>query len=304
MAKHTYSFGAGEGVCRVEDFVVDHMRTVWQNNWGEVLMQDIRDEIFSSISTKQYTATIIAEQNGIVAGMSRLQNAMSERGLTINVLKQDGDTVTFDTPVASSTGSAKNIALVEEFAIGTLAKSSGIATAALQAKILATPHLRVVCGGWKKMPPEIKNIVREAVAVGGITFRITDKPFIYLDKNYVRMLGGVGETLAAVKHITDKIKVIQIKGEFADVADEALIAANNGAEIIMVDTGAIIDVDKVNGNLIIKGCRSKVQLAFAKGIKLDTISQLINRGIDILDIGAGIIDAPLLDMRLDVTVPL
>ncbi len=49
-----------------------------------------------------------------------------------------------------------------------------------------------------------------------------------------------------------------------------------------------------------KGLRSQVRLAFAKGIRIEDIPELTQCGIDILDIGCAILDAPLLDMRLDV----
>jgi nicotinate-nucleotide pyrophosphorylase (carboxylating) len=150
------------------------------------------------------------------------------------------------------------------------------------------------------MPPETKWNVREAVAAGGAAFRVTDSPFLYLDKNFVRMLGGIEATLNAVAAMTDKEKCIQLKGEFAAIADEALTAAAAGAAILMVDTGRLDDVAAVNAALGAAGLRAGVKVAFAGGISMEDIPGLRDKGIDILDIGVAIIDAPLLDMKFEV----
>jgi nicotinate-nucleotide pyrophosphorylase (carboxylating) len=113
------------------------------------------------------------------------------------------------------------------------------------------------------------------------------------------MLGGIKETLAAVS-TRPELKVLQLKGETGDIAAEAVLAAECGAGIIMVDTGNVEDLRGVSAALKKNGWRSKVQLAFAKGISLQDIANLQDEDIDILDIGMQIIDAPLLDMKLDV----
>ena len=154
------------------------------------------------------------------------------------------------------------------------------------------------------MPAEIKSIVREAVVCGGAAFRITDQPFLYLDKNFVRMLGGIAATLNAVAPVRDKLKVIQLKGEFASVAQEAITAVTHGADILMIDTGVLADFAAARRALEAMGLRQQVKLAFARGVRLEHIPAMKGLGIDILDIGAEIVDAPLLDMKLDVSVVL
>ena len=83
------------------------------------------------------------------------------------------------------------MALGEEELIGWISKASSIATAAWRAKKAAGKDLKVVCGAWKKMPLSIKELERQAIADGGIAYRMAEKPFLYLDKNYVKVLGGL-----------------------------------------------------------------------------------------------------------------
>lgn len=262
--------------------------------------QDIRDIIFASISHRPYTAYIATERAGVVTGTARLAEQLTALGVVVEITVADGALVDAGATVAELTGTPKQLAMAEEVAIGLLAKPSGIATAARRAVELAGPDLKIVCGAWKKMPPEIKWIVREAVTAGQASFRIAEGPFLYLDKNFVHMLGGVETTMAAVAAMDDKIKCIQLKGRSAPIAAEALAAARGGADILMIDTGNLTDVEVVNNALTGAGLRNKVKIAFAQGIRLEDIPTLRGKGIDILDIGGSIIDAPLLDMRLDV----
>ena len=264
------------------------------------VFQDVRDIFLASVITEQNTADIVADGSGVISGTKSLIEALQGIGIQPDFITLDGSEVLKGTVIATISGSPKQIAMAEEFSIGVLAKPSGIATAARRAVALAGPDLRIVCGAWKKMPPAIKHTVREAITCGGAAFRISDKPFVYLDKNIVSMLHGIEATLAAVRDMKESLKCIQIKGWQRDIAEEALIAATLGADIIMVDTGRLEDIEKVNKMLIENKLRSRVRLAFAKGIQIEDIPQLTRCGIDILDIGCAILDAPMLDMRLDV----
>lgn len=262
--------------------------------------QDIRDTVFASLQGRLFCAHLLTERAGVIAGTDRLAKELAGLGVAVELLCRDGDAVGAGSVVAKFTGGAKQLAQAEEIVVGLLAKPSGIASAARQAVELAGPGLRIVSGAWKKMPPEIKWSVREAVVAGGAAFRVTDNPFLYLDKNFVRMLDGIEATLHAVAAMADKEKCIQLKGESAAVADEALTAAAAGAAILMVDTGRLDDVAAVNAALGAAGLRAKVKVAFASGIRLEDIPALRDKGIDILDIGVAIIDAPLLDMKFEV----
>lgn len=261
---------------------------------------DIREAIFGPLGSRTYRARISVARSGVLAGMRRLENSLADSLVRVSLQAQDGEAVEAGARVASLEGTAPKIAAAEENAVGLLAKSSGIATVARRAVNLAGSDLKVVAGAWKKMPPQIKELVREAVVCGGASFRITDQPFLYLDKNYVRMLGGIDSTLAAVKNIAGKLKIIQLRGEYGGIAKESVLAARRGADIIMIDTGRLEDVAAAQDALATAGLRQKIKLAFAGGILVEAIPALKDRGIDIVDIGVDIVDAPLLDMRLDV----
>jgi len=175
-----------------------------------------------------------------------------------------------------------------------------VASAAARASS-AAGRIRVVCGAWKKMPWESKQALRRAITTGGMPTRLVDQNFLYLDKNYVRMLGGIRPTLAAARSVGQRMLAIQLRGETLPIGDEAIQAVKAGADVMMVDTGRLVDARKVSSALRAHGARKQVSIAYAGGLRIEDLRQLQDEDIDIVDIGRAVIDAPLLDMSMDVT---
>lgn len=263
-------------------------------------MQDIRDIIFKSIENQKFNALLIPERNGLLSGVKYALEEAEKIKIEIEFYRKEGNQIERDKPIAKISAFPKNMALAEERIIGTLSKFSGIATAAKKAVDFSEGKIRVVSGSWKKMPPSIKDGVRSAIVSGGAHFRITDGNMIYLDKNYIKMFGSIPKTIDAVKDFKNFTKVIQIKGKQLTVEEETRQALENGCGILMVDTGEINDVVRCLKIVDSMGMRNKVKIAFAGGIKIEEIRELAKLGIDVLCIGKEIVDAPLLDMRLDV----
>jgi nicotinate-nucleotide pyrophosphorylase (carboxylating) len=263
-------------------------------------MKDIRDDIFCSIMERSVTAAILADDAGIIAGTKAAFEKASELGLTVDHMAEEGRSVNPGDEIIRISGNPKQIAMAEEHLMGCMAKPSGVATAARRCVRAADEKISIVCGSWKKMPAEIKEALRSAIVVGGADSRICCPPFIYLDKNYVRMLGGVEKSLEALAHFADYTKVIQIKGDRNDIAWEAIKAAQCRANIIFIDSGNHEDIKTVSMALDRNGLRANVKIAFGGNVKMADIETLKTMDVDILDIGKEIIDAPLLDMKMEV----
>ena len=247
-------------------------------------MTDVRDILFREIADKKFRAVLTAERSGGFCGRSAAITCAQALGIELEICKNDGDELSHGQRFANLLAKPKQVAIAEEQLIGTMAKACGIATAARTEVPLADGKVKIVSGAWKKMPPETKQMVRGAIVAGGAAFRICESPMMYLDKNFVRMLGGIPAALAACKDFPDKVKVNRIKGIPADVED----------------TGRIEDLRRGRTVLETSGRRGEVQLAYAGGVKLTDIPQLTEERLDILCIGKQIVDAQLLDMKLDV----
>ena len=261
---------------------------------------DIRDLIFLKVKGIRFLAEITSQRYGILSGIHRLRGACRDLGIDLEERKKNGMKIRPSEVIAVLRGNPKQMALAEEELMGWIAKSSGIATAAWKAKAAAGRKLKVVSGAWKKMPAPIKDLIRQAILDGGIYYRISAKPFIYLDKNYVKILGGVKEALSSVKNLKRFTKIIQLKSKGRQLCQEALVASQLGVHILMIDTGHREDIRMVDLVLREQKLRRKVKIAFAGNIKIEDLKRLRKLPVDIVDIGRVVVDAPLLDMRMDI----
>jgi nicotinate-nucleotide pyrophosphorylase (carboxylating) len=261
---------------------------------------DLRDEIFLTVDGAKVTGVILADDEGIVAETNRAADESNRMGLTLLGILPEGAEVRPGDEIVRFSGSPKQVVSAEDVLIGLMAKPSGIATAARAFVTRADGRPEIVCGAWKKMPLSQKESIRRAVGVGGALIRISRDPFVYLDKNYIRILGGIGKALQAVSTMTDRGKVAQLKGRHKSVVEEACEAVEFGADILHIDTGNTEDVELVVRELARLDIRNRVTIAFSGSIRLQDVDELKRLDVDILDIGRQIVDAPLLDMRLEV----
>jgi nicotinate-nucleotide pyrophosphorylase (carboxylating) len=252
------------------------------------------------VAEEKVAASIIADDDGIIAETAAAEKEAKKLGLTINRILVEGSRVKQGDEILRFIGKPKQVVIAEDRLIGLMAKASGIASAARRFVEKAGPRPEIVSGAWKKMPFSQKEVIRRAVAVGGANSSISRDPFLYLDKNYIKMLGGIKESLLAVVDLKGYLKVVQIKGAYKDIALEGCDAVEGGANIIFIDTGRQHDVKRVTDRLNRAGWRGKVKIAFGCNVRLEDIEALKALDVDILDIGRQIVDAPLLDMRLEV----
>jgi len=267
------------------------------------LRADLRDTIFVSLRGQRFRAEIRLTTPGLVCGVDLARAKVEALGCEVLSFLGDGETAMAGQVVLALRGTAKALAQAEDCVPGAIAKPSGIARAARQARDLAAGKVRVVSGATKKMPEEVKAQIRHAVHCGGGTGCIAAGPFVYLDKNYVRMFGGVRATLAAMADMKGYTRVIQLRGQIEPLAVEALGAIEMGAEMLMVDTGWLEDLDLVSALVRERGRREATTIAFAGDIVLADIPVIADHDVDILDIGRAVIDAPSVDIKFDVTGP-
>lgn len=263
---------------------------------------DIRDLLFRGLEKKIARAVVTVEKSGIVAGINQSLEKLKDMGIIVEKFVEEGSSIKNHENVLEIRGPVKDLIKAEDRILGNLLKFSGIATASRKAFNSAEGNMKIVSGAWKKMPIEIKDQLRSAIKIGGASIRICDDPFIYLDKNYTRIFGSITKALRASESFPNHKKVIQIRGETGPIEKETEESIKGNATILMVDTGSVEDAHKVIKFLKKMGVRKEKEVAFSGGVLLSEIPKYINQEIDILDIGTQIIDAPLLDMKMDIIV--
>jgi nicotinate-nucleotide pyrophosphorylase (carboxylating) len=261
---------------------------------------DIRTYLFDPLNGSSFVAELTAAESGILAGMDLLCSRASELDIHLQPLAQDGAKLISGSAILRLTGTAEDIARAEEELLACVGKPSGVATASAHFVEQAAGQARIVCGAWKKVAPELRKQLRQAIAVGGAGMRLIDEPFVYLDKNYVRMFGGISMAVQRGLGVDGRTVCVQLRGDTTHVAEEALEAFRAGAGVLMVDTGKIDDLQSVVSTARSEGFRSSLRIAFSGGVNSASLEEIIAIGADIVDVGRPIIDAPLLDFRFDV----
>jgi len=261
---------------------------------------ELREFLFEPLKGRSYLFAIRTRENGILSGAARLKELAIELGLKVILMAEEGSLLIPGTTVFAARGNAEMVTRAEETLMGVIGKPSGVATAAANIVKKASP-VKVVCGAWKKIGQATKGELRQAVMTGGGGLRMSEQPFVYLEKNYIRMFGGVTAAVAQAKLFDpNRLVVAQLRGEVQGIVEEARFAVQAGAGILMVDTGILEDLKAVMSAAVSDGWRKSVQLAFAGGVYAEELAEIVALGPDIIDVGRAILDAPLLDFSLDV----
>jgi nicotinate-nucleotide pyrophosphorylase (carboxylating) len=253
----------------------------------------ITAELVAELSGR-YSATVSATEPGLVAGTALLEPPPGIPTGRWDLLAVDGERVDPGEPLVSVEGTAWEISLAEDHVLGVLGLAGGIARRGADLKAAAPQGLRVVCGGWKKLPVALKPVLRAGLDVAGLSHRLLDGDFVYVGKNQVIMLGGIRHAVAAALRLDNGPVSVQV----VDVA-QALEAVDAGAGVVMVDTGQLADLEAVATALRSRG--HDVEIAYAGGVEAYQLPRIAELGAGIVDIGRAVLDAPLWDLHLEVT---
>ena len=146
-------------------------------------------------------ASLIARQNGVVAGLSVAAatfQLLDER-IVINLLVQDGDTVHSDQVLAHLEGPARSLLSAERVALNFLGHLSGIATVTARCvqAIEGTPT-RVL--DTRKTTPGLRSMEKDAVLLGGgqnHRFGLSDG--VLIKDNHIKAAGGIVQAVNAAR---------------------------------------------------------------------------------------------------------
>ncbi|MBT9775217.1 hypothetical protein GPL15_01680 [Clostridium sp. MCC353] len=261
---------------------------------------DIRDVIFEQITDLAVTSAVSNTREGVIYGVEAAEDMARELGMEAVSNIRDGMFVHANETIMMLRGTPKQTAMAEDRIIGLISKASGVSTAAKRAVDLARGRAEIVCGSFKKMPVELRHSLRHAIGQAGVKTRIAELPFVYLDKNYIRMFGSIEAALDAAKKLEGHTIAVQLRNEQGMLEQETADACAHGASVLMIDTGEKEDIGVVLKTLDRLNMRGKVKTAFAGNVKIEQIPALSESGVDMICIGRDIVDAPVLDLKFDV----
>lgn len=230
----------------------------------------------------EVTAKIIAKSSGFVSGLEELKILFDILNVSTTFLKKDGKKVKKGEVIVELKGNAINILLGERVGLNLVTHMSAITTTTRKfVKIIDQSGKKVKIACTRKTLPGLRIFEKKAVILGGgDPHRFSLDDMILLKDTHLRYYkGNVGELLKDVKNAASFSKKIEIEVE---KPDDALIAAENGADIIMLDNMSPDQVEDVIKLLKEHNLRKDIIIEISGGINEDNIIDYLISSPDII----------------------
>jgi len=261
----------------------------------QFLAEDIGKEDITSnlLPKKRITVKIISRENAIVAGTQYAKEIFRIKGCNSRIMIKDGSKIKPNQTIMTITGNAGNILTCERTALNLLTRMSGIATQTntLVKKIPKKTKLYAT----RKTAPGLRYFDKEAVEIGGgKKHRLTLDEMVMIKDNHI----AVGNSLLSlIRKAKKKYKKFEVEVENTP---DAIIAAKEGATIIMLDNFTPIQIKKTIQVLKNQKLRNKVMLEASGGISSKNISKYGQTGVDIISVGSITNSVKGIDMSLEI----
>ncbi len=239
---------------------------------------DITSEVLPLINVE---ARILSKDEGILAGRFIVEEICRRHGVKIKFYKDDGDTLTVGDVIAELSGESKKILLIERLIVNLLMYLSGIATTTrkFREKIeRINPKIRIAA--TRKTIPGLRWLSKKAVEIGGgDTHRFSLSDCILIKDNHIKIIGDIDRAISLAKKKASFTKLVEI--EVRNV-DEAIKAAEAGADIIMFDNMKPEEIKRAIEEIKRLGLRERIKLEVSGGINLENVEKYAKLDIDVI----------------------
>jgi nicotinate-nucleotide pyrophosphorylase (carboxylating) len=228
-------------------------------------------------------AVIRAEEEGIIAGIEEAAALFDHFGVVAEPGKHDGDTVIPHDIILTLKGNAKGILLVERTALNIIGRMSGIATQTKKlAEIVSAGNSRCRIAATRKTSPGFRALDKKAVQLGGgDPHRLSLSDGILIKDNHL-MLIPLAEAIRSAK--TGSV-YRKIEAE-VETAEDALTAAKEGADIILLDNMTPRRIRETLATLKRAGLRNRITIELSGGIDEKTLPEYAALDVDVISMGA------------------
>lgn len=242
-------------------------------------------------------AVIFTKEDCIVAGIKEAGSIFCYLGIQAETTLKDGDRLKEGDVIFRLKGGAISILRAERLTLNFLGHLSGIATLTRACMDIVRKHsetTRVAC--TRKTTPGIRKFEKLAVAAGGgdpHRFNLSDS--VMIKDNHVKLMGIEAAIEAAKK--TGFTRKIEVEVESAD---DAVLAAKLGADIIMLDNMQPEAVRETLEILKEKGLRDSVIVEASGGISQANLEGYAKTGVDVISMGSLIHKSRWIDISLEI----
>ncbi|MFX1409344.1 MAG: carboxylating nicotinate-nucleotide diphosphorylase [Promethearchaeota archaeon] len=233
----------------------------------------------------QGSAKIIVKSEGYVSGLEELKILYDLSNVSTNFLKKDGDGVNKGDVIVELKGKTKDILFGERVGLNLITHMSSITTTVkCFVKLIKNSGKNVKIACTRKTIPGMRIFEKKAVELGGgDSHRFSLSDMILLKDTHLKHYNGdVENLLKSVKKSASFTKKIEIEIE---KVEDVLVAAENGADIIMLDNMSPDMVEDAINLLKKNNLRECVIIEISGGINLDNIIDYLISEPDIISTG-------------------
>ena len=264
---------------------MSYNRILIENKVREFL---IEDNNYIDVSSKAIplesitTAKILTKSNGYISGLEEIQILFNLLEVEVKLKKLDGEQIKKGEILAELTGNTRNVLLGERVALNLMCHMSAITTTTRKFVDIidkAGKKIKVAC--TRKTLPGLRIFEKKAVELGkGDTHRFSLDDMILLKDTHLKFFDGdVRSLILKTKSLSSFSKKIEIEVE--KVAD-VVIAAESGADIIMLDNMSPDLAQKAITSLKTKNLRNKVLIEISGNITLKNTQDYLPLEPDII----------------------
>ena len=260
------------------------------------LAEDIGSgDITSSLLVrKKIRARIISREQAVVAGARFAKKIFELNGCKARILQKDGTVINPNRAIITMTGDAGTILACERTALNILARMSGIATQTRHMKDKMSGSTKLYA--TRKTAPGLRYFDKVAVEIGGgHRHRMRLDEMIMIKDNHIAAEGSLESLIKKAKKRHRRFEVE------VENTEDAVLAASNGAAIIMLDNFTPIQIKNTIRALKKQKLRDKVTIEASGRINATNVSEYARTGVDIISAGSITNSVRGIDMSLEVT---
>ena len=264
------------------------------------ISEDIRNgDITSALLPKnKIKAKIISRESGILGGVKFAGDIFRLKGCSVKTIKKDGTKVNPNQIVLQVSGNARTILSCERTALNLLSRMSGITT---QTNLLVSKirkiNRKTKLYSTRKTAPGLRFFDKEAIIIGGgHKHRMSLNDMVMIKDNHLLISNSME---GIIKNARKQHKHVEVEVENQK---DAILAANSGATIIMLDNFSSVQIKKTITALQKKKLRNKVKLEASGGINSKNIAAFAKTGVDMISVGSITNSVKGLDLSLEVIV--
>jgi nicotinate-nucleotide pyrophosphorylase (carboxylating) len=250
-------------------------------------------------SNIQVEAEIIVKEEGVIAGIEEATTILQHFNFQVEPIVKDGSWMKPNNTLMKIKGDARTLLALERTLLNLVSRMSGIATTTRLMKTkLSKAGFKTKIASTRKTAPGLLYFDKKAVEIGGgDTHRLHLDDLILIKDNHIAVVGNLENILEKLKQTVSFSKKIEVE---VTNGKDALKAAQNGADIILLDNFSTRQLRKTIELLKKKGLRHRILLEASGGITKDNIMDYAKTGVDIVSLGELTDSTKSLDISLEV----